>query len=106
MSELPLGARTVEAYVDGPDVSSYIDPTFLGLLSKRLPGIRAVAVTFAREVEEKDVHGDRKFRVVTIWYPDRPKGTSIPTVSVDTDSPEELDGALNAMNDFAQRSKG
>lgn len=102
---MPLGARPVEAYVDGIDISNFLDSTFLGLLTKRLPGIRAVAISFAHEIDDKDIHGEHKIRRITIWYPERPRGAKTPSVSVDTDSPDDLTATLDAMAEFVSPAK-
>lgn len=96
---LPLGAKPVEAYLRGVDLSDLVEEKFFAVMSKKLPGTRVAAVTFVREVSDKDVHGEPKLRSVTIWYPERPKGSDN-VVSVDADDPDELQGTLEALDEF------
>jgi hypothetical protein len=98
---LPLDAKPVEAYLDDVDVSRYLDQKFFGILSRRLPGVRAIAITLMHEATGKDVHGDPNIRTITIWYPERPRaGKSQDTVSVDTSAPEDLEETLQSMKEF------
>jgi hypothetical protein len=97
---LPLNAKPVEVTVDGVDVSSFVDSKFLGLLSKKVAGVRAASLTFIHEVNDKDIHGEPKLRTIRIMFVERPKKDGSNPVSVDTQTSEDLQATLSAIEDF------
>lgn len=103
--QLPMGAKPVEVFVEGVDISYFFDARFLGLLSKRIPGVRVASIAFFHEVSDKDVHGEPKLRTIRLTFTERPKKDGRTPVSVDTEFPEDLQSTLSAMDEFRTTSK-
>jgi len=100
-----MDAKPVEAYVEGVNLSVLLDPKLFGILSRRLSGIRAVAVTLMHETSGQDVHGEPNLDTITIWYPKRPRpGEPEGPISVDTNSAADLEATLASIEEFLPKS--